>query len=126
MSNQRKVQIVLGGTSGMGLATAIALGKQGPVLVGGRNKTRLENAVDEMKKAGVEGYGKQCDISDKASLDEFVRYAVSIAPIGNVVNAAGVDSGSSEMIWKVNVQGTINVVEAFFPYIDGSCLVLPQ
>ena len=123
MSNQRKVQVVLGGTSGMGLATAIALGKQGPVLVGGRNKTRLENAVDEMKKAGVEGYGKQCDISDKASLDEFVRYAVSIAPIGNVVNAAGVDSGSSEMIWKVNVQGTINVVEAFFPYIDGSCLV---
>lgn len=49
----------------------------------------------------------------KASLDDFVKYAASIAPIGNVVNAAGVDSGSSEMIWKINVQGTINVVEAF-------------
>lgn len=123
MDNVKKIQIVLGGTSGMGLATAIALGKQGPVLVGGRNLERLENAVKAMKDAGVEGYGKQCDISDKSSLDDFVRYAVSIAPIGNVVNAAGVDSGSSDLIWKINVQGTINVVEAFFPYIDGSCMV---
>lgn len=123
MANEKKLQIVLGGTSGMGLATAIALGKQGPVLVGGRNQERLEKAVETMKAAGVEGYGKQCDISDKASLDEFVKYAVTIAPIGNVVNAAGVDSGSSEMIWKVNVQGTINVVEAFLPYIGGSCIV---
>lgn len=119
----KKLQIVLGGTSGMGLATAIALGKQGPVLVGGRNQERMEKAVKTMKDAGVEGYGKACDISDKASLDEFVKYAVSIAPIGNVVNAAGVDSGSSEMIWKVNVQGTINVVEAFLPYVGGSCIV---
>ena len=52
-----------------------------------------------------------------------MAYAVSIAPIGNVVNAAGVDAGASELIWKVNVQGTINVVEAFLPYIGGSCLV---
>ena len=119
----RKLQIVLGGTSGMGLATAIALGKQGPVLVGGRNEARLNNAVEALKAAGVEGYGKQCDISDRKYLDDFVNYAVSIAPIGNVVNAAGVDSGSSEMIWKVNVQGTINVVEAFLPYVEGSCIV---
>ena len=99
------------------------MGKQGPVLVGGRNPERLQKAVEAIKGAGVEGYGKTCDISDKASLDEFVKYAVSIAPIGNVVNAAGVDSGASEMIWKINVQGTINVVEAFLPYIGGSCLV---
>lgn len=123
MSNTRKLQIVLGGTSGMGLATAIALGKQGPVLVGGRNLERLNKAVAAMKEAGVEGYGKQCDISDKASLDAFVAYAVSIAPIGNVVNAAGVDSGASELIWKINVMGTINVVEAFLPYVGGSCIV---
>jgi len=123
MIQNRKLQIVLGGTSGMGLATAIALGKQGPVLVGGRNRDRLEKAVKAMKDAGVEGYGKQCDISDRNTLDEFVKYAVSIASIGNVVNAAGVDSGASELIWKINVQGTINVVEAFLPYVGGSCIV---
>lgn len=123
MSEVKKVQIVLGGTSGMGLATAIALGKQGPVLVAGRNKERLDQAVATMQNAGIEGYGKQCDISDKDALQSFVEYAMTIAPIGNVVNAAGVDSGSSELIWKINVQGTINVVEAFLPYVDGSCIV---
>lgn len=120
---EKKVQIVLGGTSGMGLATAIALGKQGPVLVGGRNLERLNGAVEAMKEAGVEGYGKQCDISDRDSVDEFVKYAITIGSIGNVVNAAGVDDGTSELIWQVNVQGTINVVEAFMPYINGSCIV---
>ena len=35
----RKLQVVPGGTSGMGLATAVALGKFGPVLVGGRNES---------------------------------------------------------------------------------------
>ncbi|MBQ9043271.1 MAG: SDR family oxidoreductase [Eggerthellaceae bacterium] len=123
MSVEKKLQVVLGGTSGMGLATAIELGKMGPVIVGGRNEERLNRAVAALKEAGVEGYGKQCDISDRASLDAFVEYAASKAPIGNVVNAAGVDSGSSELIWQVNVQGTINVVEAFLPYVGGSCIV---
>ena len=81
MGKERKLQVVTGGTSGMGLATAKALGVYGPVLIGGRNKKRLEHAMDELKAAGVEAYGKNCDISDLESLREFATYAVSIAPI---------------------------------------------
>ena len=47
--------------------------------------------------------GKQVDISDRESAKAFAEYAVSIAPIGNVVNAAAIDAGSSELIWKINV-----------------------
>ena len=47
----KKLQIVLGGTSGMGLATAIALGKFGPVLVGGRSQEKIDKAVAALKKA---------------------------------------------------------------------------
>ena len=119
----RKLQVVPGGTSGMGLATAVALGKFGPVLVGGRNEKRLESALKTLKEAGVEAYGKQLDISDRESMEAFAEYAAGIAPIGNVVNAAAIDSGASELIWKINVQGTINVVEAFLPYLDHSCVV---
>ena len=119
----RKLQVVPGGTSGMGLATAVALGKFGPVLVGGRNEKRLESALKTLKEAGVEAYGKQLDISDRESMKAFAEYAANIAPIGNVVNAAAIDSGASELIWKINVQGTINVVEAFLPYLDHSCVV---
>lgn len=123
MSEQKKIQVVAGGTSGMGLATAIALGKFGPVLIGGRSEKRLNNALEQLKAAGVEAYGKTCDISDWDSMKAFADYAVSIAPLGNVVNAAGVDAGGPELILKINVKGTINFVEAFLPHMNGSKLI---
>ena len=55
---EKKLQVVLGGTSGMGLAAAKRLGEFGPVLVGGRSEKRLANALTELKDAGVEAYGK--------------------------------------------------------------------
>lgn len=119
----KKLQVVTGGTSGMGLATAKALGVFGPVLIGGRNQARLDKALEELKEAGVEAYGKTCDISDRASLDEFAEYAVSLAPLGNVVNAAGVDAGGADLIVGINMGGTVNFVEAFFPHIEGARLV---
>lgn len=125
MGENRKLQVVTGGTSGMGLATAKALGVYGPVLIGGRNKKRLDSAMSELKAAGVEAYGKNCDISAPESLRSFVEYAVSIAPIGNVVNAAGVDfdNASSELIAKINMQGTHYVLEAFLPYLNHSTVL---
>lgn len=107
----------------MGLATAKALGVFGPVIVGGRNQQRLDNAVAELKEAGVEVYGKTCDISDLDSLRAFADYAVSIAPVGTLVNAAGVDAGGAELILKVNFQGTINVVNVFMPYLQDAKVV---
>lgn len=120
----KKLQVVTGGTSGMGLATAMALGKFGPVLVGGRNQKRLDDAVTKLTDAGIEAYGKTVDISDRTSLDEFAAYAASLAPLGNVVNAAGVDAGGGDLIVKVNMVGTVNFVEAFLPYLEkGATLV---
>lgn len=120
----KKLQVVTGGTSGMGLATAMALGKFGPVLVGGRNQKRLDDAVTKLADAGIEAYGKTVDISDRTSLDEFAAYAASLAPLGNVVNAAGVDAGGGDLIVKVNMVGTVNFVEAFLPYLEeGATLV---
>lgn len=125
MSGERKLQVVTGGTSGMGLSTAKALGAYGPVLIGGRSAKRLENAMAELKEAGVEVYGKSCDVSDPESLKAFVEYAISIAPVGNVVNAAGVDfdNASAELIAKINMQGTHYVLEAFLPYLDHSTVL---
>lgn len=121
--SERKIQVIPGGTSGMGLETAKALSQYGPVLIGGRNEERLEKAIAYLKESGVEAYGKTVDISDRDSLKAFADYAVSIAPIGNVVNSAAIDAGPTELIWKINVQGTVNVVETFLPYMDHSCMV---
>ena len=51
---ERKLQVITGGTSGMGLATAKALSEYGPVLIGGRSEKRLAAAMAELKEAGVE------------------------------------------------------------------------
>lgn len=107
----------------MGLATAKAIGVFGPVLVGGRNPKRLENALEELRAAGVEAYGHTVDISDLDSLKEFAEYAVSIAPIGTLVNAAGVDAGGPDLILKINFQGTVNVIDVFLPYLQDAKVI---
>lgn len=120
-----KLQIITGGTSGMGLATAKAVSKYGPVLIGGRNEARLETALDTLKDAGIQCYGKTCDVSQMESIQDFAAYGASIAPIGNVINAAGVDfdNATIEQIVQINMKGTINVVEGFFPYLEDSAVV---
>lgn len=58
-------------------------------------------------------------------LKAFSEYAASIAPVGSVVNAAGVDfdNASPEQIAQINMQGTHYVLEAFLPYLDNSIVV---
>lgn len=125
MTIEGKLQIVTGGTSGMGLANAIELGKYGPVLVGGRSEKRLEGALEQMKAAGVKAYGKPCDVSDVESVKEFARFAQSLGEIGSVVNAAGVDweGVSPDMIIDVNMLGVVNTTETFLPYLNDGVMV---
>ena len=125
MSEVKKLQVIIGGTSGMGLATAKALSVYGPVLIGGRSEKRLADAMAELKEAGVEAYGMPCDASSKESLQAFIDYALNIAPIGNVINAAGVDYADmpKEPIIKINMLGVHYVMEAFLPYLDDSTIL---
>lgn len=120
---EKKLQVVIGGTSGMGLSTAFAVSKFGPVLICGRSEKKLDAAIEQLKAAGVDAYGKSCDISSRTSLDELVAYAQSLGEIGNVINAAGVDAGGADLIININYVGTINVVEAFYPVLKDACLV---
>ena len=113
MSQTKKLQVVTGGTSGMGLATAKALSVFGPVLIGGRNQKRLDAALAELKEAGVEAYGMPCDIADKESLNKFVEYALTLGKIDHVVNAAAVDVGGPDLIFNINILGTINVTAIY-------------
>ena len=121
----KKLQIITGGTSGMGLDTARILGGFGPVFIGGRNAKRLDDALAVLKKAGVEAYGSQCDVSDIGSVKAFAKAAAEIAPISNVVNAAGVDfdTSTNEQMVHINMVGTINVTETFLPLMTEGTLL---
>lgn len=125
MGIEGKLQVVTGGTSGMGLGLAKELGKFGPVLIGGRSEKRLAAALEELKAAGVEAYGKPCDVSSKESVEAFVEYAVSLGEIGGVANAAGVDWDKvpDETLIEINMRGVTFVTEAFLPYIDNGVMM---
>lgn len=121
----KKLQIVTGGTSGMGLDTARALGEFGPVFIGGRNQKRLDDALAVLKDAGVEAYGSPCDVADIESVKAFAAAAQEIAPIGNVVNAAGVDwdVSSREQMVNINMLGVVNTTEVLYPLMTEGALL---
>jgi NAD(P)-dependent dehydrogenase (short-subunit alcohol dehydrogenase family) len=81
--------VVIGGTSGIGLAVAALLSGTGaPVTILGRNKARLDEAVSHLR-ASVRG--EVADAGDRAALDAvFAR----VAPIGHLVIAASGGAGA--------------------------------
>jgi NAD(P)-dependent dehydrogenase (short-subunit alcohol dehydrogenase family) len=70
---QARAALIAGGTSGIGLATALRLATQGvSVVVGGRSQTRAAEAVDQIRGAGGEASAVVLDTTDDASCADAV------------------------------------------------------
>lgn len=122
----KKVCIITGGGSGMGLATAKILGKENYIIIAGRTIKKLDNAVAELRSDGVEAEAFACDISNRESVDKLAAYAKNKGPIAAVIHAAGMSPhmGNARTIMEVNALGTININEAFYEVMEeGSCLI---
>jgi NADP-dependent 3-hydroxy acid dehydrogenase YdfG len=87
----RRVAIVSGASSGIGRATAAALGELGwAVAIGARRLDRLEEAATEVHQAGGEAFAHHLDVTDPASIDEFFAAAEgALGPVDVLVNNAG-------------------------------------
>lgn len=122
----RKVCVITGGGSGMGLAAAKTMGKKYKIVIAGRTVEKLRNAVKELKFDCIEVESCACDISSRESTDQLAKFANSLGKIGVVINAAGLspNMGSAKIIMAVNALGAINMHESFFNYIkDKGCLI---
>ncbi|MDD6786290.1 MAG: SDR family oxidoreductase [Eggerthellales bacterium] len=120
-----KVQIITGGTSGMGLETAKAISHYGPVVITGRSQKKLDAALAQLAEAGVEAYGTPCDVSKREDVEHLAEFASQYGEIGNVIHAAGVDmdNADSPTIVRINVGGTINVVDTFLGRMEHGALI---
>lgn len=107
--DQRTV-LVTGSTSGIGLATARALGDAGAsVVVHGRSDERVRRARAELDAAGVPVAGAfAADLADRAQTEALAEYADDLG-IDALVNNAGVylrerteTANGREMTWVVN------------------------
>jgi short-subunit dehydrogenase len=87
-----KVVIITGGSSGIGKAIAMAFGRQGShVLITGRNKQDLDQAVADLRGAGVDATGFQADVSIEEDNRKMAEEAMRLyGRIDILVNNAGI------------------------------------
>ncbi len=87
---KRKVCVITGGGSGMGLATAHRMAKKGYyTILCGRTVSKLENAVNELREAGGEAEAFPCDVSDRESCFALARHAAECGEVKVMLHIAG-------------------------------------
>jgi NAD(P)-dependent dehydrogenase (short-subunit alcohol dehydrogenase family) len=121
-----KVCVITGGGSGMGLATARLMGKDHALILVGRNSSKLEKALTELKSIGIAAEPFACDIADRSSVDRLAALAQQTGLVSALIHAAGMSPhmGDPETILSTNALGTINLHEAFSEVIEpGGCIL---
>ncbi|MCA1246583.1 SDR family oxidoreductase [Massilia sp. MS-15] len=91
-----KTAIVTGGSRGLGLQMAEALGEQGArVLVSARKQDELDAAVAHLQGRGIDASSIAADLSDEAQVHAFVAEAMArLGQIDILVNNAGASWGA--------------------------------
>lgn len=123
----KKVVVITGGGSGMGLESAKFMDKNKIIVISGRTEKKLESAKKELTKLGFKVEIKACDTSDRKSVKELVKFASSLGSITNVINSAGVSPAmglTGEDIMRINALGTVYINEEFSKVMEkGSVIV---
>ena len=121
MSSQPKIAVVTGASSGIGAATALLLSENGyQVIAGARRMDRLKELAAKSNAIEI----CQLDVTDQASVDEFVKHLNGRAVDVLINNAGGAFDSASVLdsdpeIWKksfdVNVVGSVRMTKAITP-----------
>ncbi|MYN03891.1 SDR family NAD(P)-dependent oxidoreductase [Pseudoduganella sp. DS3] len=94
---QGKTALVTGGSRGLGLQMALALGELGAkVVITSRKQADLDEAVAVLKEQGVEAYAIAADLGKEAAIDPLVDAALAAlgGHIDILVNNAGATWGA--------------------------------
>jgi NAD(P)-dependent dehydrogenase (short-subunit alcohol dehydrogenase family) len=128
-----KVAVITGGNSGIGLATAREFIAEGAkVIITGRNKASLDNAVAEL---GDQATAIVSDTSDIAAIKVLAKEVAEITPAIDILflNAGfarfapieAVDEGLFDEMFNVNVKGSYFTIQQLLPLIkEGGSIIL--
>lgn len=127
---KNKVAVITGAASGIGLATAILLSKQGMrvVLLDNRQEA-LEIAEQEIKATGAKALALVVDVTDENAVEAAAEKVISEFGAAHLLmnNAAVFIRGPeiaevTDDVWdwllKVNLYGTIHCIRSFLPRIQ--------
>ncbi|GGN19426.1 putative ketoacyl reductase [Lentzea pudingi] len=118
--SQRRVALVTGATSGIGLEVARSLGKEGhAVFVVARNAENVTTTVKQLREEGIEADGAATDVTSTEDIRTAVQKAVDVfGPIEILVNNAGRGGGGitaelDENLWLDVIDTNLNGVFRF-------------
>ncbi|MFF3712340.1 SDR family NAD(P)-dependent oxidoreductase [Streptomyces phaeochromogenes] len=128
-----KTALVTGGSTGIGLASAVRLAAEGAhVFITGRRRTELDAAVESIGSAATAVTG---DISNPADLDrlyETIRsrgqgldVLFANASVAELVTLEEVTEEHFDTLFGINVRGTLFTVKKALPLLnDGASVIL--
>jgi ketoreductase len=116
-NEQRRTALVTGATSGIGLAIARTLARQGRrVFICSRSPDAVQKTVGELRAEGLETDGMACDTRSLDEIRAFVRTAVDrFGPVDVLVNNVGRSGGGvtadiDDELWLDVVNTNLNSV----------------
>ena len=118
--SKRRVALVTGATSGIGLEVARSLGREGhAVFVVARNAENVQTTVKQLREEGIEADGAASDVTSTEDIRTAVQKAVEVfGPIEILVNNAGRGGGGitaelDEDLWLDVIDTNLNGVFRF-------------
>jgi len=123
-----KVIIVTGATSGIGRATALALGRErASVVAVGRRQDALADLTPQVESAGGRCHGVEVDVTEAGAPERIVRETLdAFRGIDGLVNAAGIiASGTIEsttdqawdLMLDINVRAPFRLMRQALPHL---------
>ncbi len=124
-----RIAVITGGASGIGFATAQALGAEGmKIVLADVEAAALEKAETELRGAGIETLAMITDVSDASAVEALAQKSFEhFGGVHVVFNNAGVivtgslwDNSLEELHWVLNVNllGVIHGIRSFVPLMQ--------
>jgi len=124
---KKKLTVITGGSSGLGLAAAQCLASETSLLLCARNESGLVKAKAQLAAFGADVYTYTMDASDLEAVKACAEYASDLGDIVNIVHTAGVSPANTSAadILRINTLGPINMVQTFHPLLSpGGVMIL--
>lgn len=123
-----KIVLIVGGSGGIGSATAKRFGKEGAkVVLAARNKAKAEEVAKEINDNGGEAFAIETDVTDQIAVERMASEIENqLGKIDVLINAFGqgliqpfmdIDPADAKEIINVNVYGTFLVTQTVMKHM---------